>query len=196
MPFIRRSFKNPRGLNEIIFEIAGCVVNADDWDENIHLHMYMGKLKDYSAKRKVRQIWGTLLHKQAFLYLKEKLKDFGWKLKYGQEINGKEYDCLGWKGKIKDTQHPDLVIEMHFPLPKSGGSYELPYVIKQTRKMREKLKRIDAKHKYILVGVPQHKTITTLEIAHSDMKIVYQRHKFGKIELVKQRVLSKYFGQT
>ena len=195
LPLIRRSFKNPRGLNEIIFEIAGFVVNTDDWDENIHSHMHIGKLRDYSAKRKVRQIWGTLLHQRAFLYLKEKLKGSGWKLKFGQEIDGKEYDCLGWKGKIKDAQHPDLAIEMHFPLPKSGVTYELPLVMGQTMKMREKLKRIGAKHKYILIGVPQNKVITTLEISpraivHPDMKVVYQRYKFGKIVLTKQRVLN------
>jgi hypothetical protein len=195
LPLIRRSFKNPRGLNEIIFEIAGLVVHTDNWDKNIHSHMHIGKLRDYSAKRKVRQMWGTLLHQRAFLYLKERLKSSGWKLKYGQVIDGKEYDCLGWKGKIKDAQHPDLAIEMHFPLPKSGASYELPLVMEQTRKMRERLKRIDAKYKYILIGVPQNKVITTLEISpraivHPDMKVVYQRYKFGKIVLTKQRVLS------
>ena len=73
---------------------------------------------------------------------------------------------------------------------KNDESYDLPHVIAQTRKMREKLKGIDAKYKYVLVGVPQNKTIITLEIVHSDMKTVFQRHKFGKIELVKQTVLS------
>ena len=75
---------------------------------------------------------------------------------------------------------------MHFPMPSDHERYELPFVIQQTRKMREKLKGIKVKYKYILVGVPQNKTITTLEIAHHDMKTVYQRHKFGKIELVKR----------
>ena len=191
LPLIERNFKNPRSLNEIIFDIQGLVIHDDDWDKNIDSHMHMGKLKDCSAGGKVRQIWGALLHEQAFLYLKEKLKGFGWKLKYGQEIDGKEYDCLGWKGKIKDAQHPDLAIEMYFPLPpRTKGSNELPYIAKHPREMREKLRKINAKHKYVLIGVPRNKIVKTLEIAHPDMKVVYQRHRFGKIALVKQKVLS------
>jgi hypothetical protein len=186
LQFIKRSYTNPAGLNEIIFDITGYIVKDDDWDKSIQLHTYIGKLKNGAAKRKVRQTWGTILHEQAFLYLKEKLKSFGWKLKYGQEIGGKEYDCLGWKGKIEGN--PDLAVEMHFPIPKKE-SYELPFVKNQTWKMRKKLREINARYKYVLIGVPPNRTVTTLEIAHSDMKVVYQRHKFGEIKVVKQKVL-------
>jgi hypothetical protein len=187
--FIRRSFQNPRGLNEIIFETTGCIVNTDDWDKNVPAHIHMGKLKDSEVKGRISQLWGTMLEKYAFLYLKDKLKGSGWKLKRGQKISGKEYDCLGWKGKIKDAEHPDLAIEMHFPKPDDEDRYDLPFVVEKTRRMREKLRKIDAKYKYALLGVPQGKILTTLEIVHSDMKTVYQRYRFGDFKILKQQVL-------
>lgn len=193
MLFIRRSFQNPRGLNEIIFEVTGCILDTDDWDKNIPAYLHMGKLEDNKVKGRISQLWGTTLEKYAFLYLKDKLKGSGWKLKRGQKVNGKEYDCLGWKGKIKDVKNPDLAIEMHFPKPDDKDSYELPFAIEKTRQMCEKLRKIDAKHRYVLLGVPQGKTITALEIVHSDMKTdvktVYQRYKFGAFKIFKQRAL-------
>jgi hypothetical protein len=190
MLFVRRSFVNPRGLNEIIFEVAGLVIDTDDWDKNVPTHTHMGKLKDDDAKGKASQLWGTTLEEHAFLYLKEKLEGSGWKLKRGQIVNGKEYDCLGWEGRIMDIQHPDLAVEMYFPKPQDEDRYELPSSVEKTRGMRERLKRIGARHKYVLIGITQNKAITTLEMVHSDMKAVYQRHKFGKIQLEKRQVSS------
>jgi hypothetical protein len=193
MGFIERVIpSNPTGLNEILFELEKLVIKTDDWDKSSDLDNELGRMSDYSAKRKVRQMWGTILHKKAFQYLQEKLEDSGWKLKYGQMIDGKEYDCIGWKGKKPDVQHLDLAIEMHFPMPKEGESCEFPYVVEQTRKMREKLKRINSKLKFLLVGFQPNKRITTLEIAHTEMKIFYQRYKYGHIKLLKQRRLDRY----
>jgi hypothetical protein len=191
--FIRRTVsENPQGLNEIIFQLTGCVINTDDWDQKIPNYQHMGKLTDYSAKRKTRQMWGTMFHKEAFLYLRENLKGFGWKLVYGQMIDGKEYDCIGWKGKKRDVHHPDLAIEMHFPIPKKGQSYEFPHVVEQTRKMRQKLRLLDAKHKFILIGIPPKMRANFIEIAHSDMKMVFQRYRLTGIKWLKQRVLDPF----
>ncbi|MFX0093726.1 MAG: hypothetical protein ACFFBD_18385, partial [Candidatus Hodarchaeota archaeon] len=153
---------------------------------------YLGKLTDYSAKRKTRQIWGTLFHKEAFLYLKKNLKGFGWKLKYGQMIDGKEYDCIGWIQKTADVHHLDLAIEMHFPMPKKGEKYELSHVIEQTREMVEKLRLLNAKHKFILIGIPPNMTADIIGIAHSDIKMMFQRYKLKRKRWLKQRVLNPF----
>ncbi|MFX0093727.1 MAG: hypothetical protein ACFFBD_18390, partial [Candidatus Hodarchaeota archaeon] len=34
--FIKRTVsENPQGLNEIIFQLTGCLINTDDWDQKI-----------------------------------------------------------------------------------------------------------------------------------------------------------------
>jgi hypothetical protein len=191
--FIRRTVsENPQGLNEIIFQLTGCVIETDDWDQKIPNYWHIGKYTDYSAKRKTRQMWGTMFHEEAFLYLKKNLKGFGWNLKYGQIIDGKEYDCIGWKGKICDVHHPDLAIEMHFPMPKKGESYELSHVIEQARKMMEKLRLLKAKHKFILIGIPTNMTADIFGIAHSEVKMMFQRYKLRRLKWLKQRVLDLF----
>lgn len=186
--FVEQKLENPRGLNQIIFDIQGLEIQEDDWDNNINTNVYMGKMKDFQANGKMRQMWGALMQKEAVLYLEKKLEGSGWKLQSGRIIDGREYDCLGWKGKLADNQHPDLAIEMFFPIPRRTSSiYNIPsYFVEHTRQMREKLRKINARHKYVLIGVPQNKTVKTLEIQHPDMQVVYQRHKFGELGLVKR----------
>src|SRR4030067_620803 len=105
-------------------------------------------------------------------------------------INDEEYDCIGWLGKKRGLQDLDLAIEIYFPKPQNDNeTYELPFAVEKTRRMREKLRKLNAKRKYILIGVPPNKVITTTEIVHLDMKTVYQRHKFGKMRMVKQTKL-------
>lgn len=186
-----RSFKNPHGLNKILFDVQGLIIGDDDWDKKIPRSMYIGKLEDSQARGRMRQLWGTILQKQAFLYLKKRLAPSGWKLKSGLKLNGREYDCLGWKKESTCKHDPDLAIEMYFPRPPQARVNEnLQYIAEHPREMVEKLRKINAKHKYILIGVPQNKIITTLEIPQSDVNVVYQRHRFDKIVLAKQRVLS------
>ena len=72
-------------------------------------------MTDDAAKGKQSQIWGMMMQKHAFLYLKKNLQDQGWMLKEGQTIDNKEYDCIGWEGKKSEVNHPDLAIEMYFP---------------------------------------------------------------------------------
>ncbi len=182
-----RSLEKQNGLNEIIFEVSDRIIKDDSWDIDLHINSHIGTLKDGEAKRKVQQIWGKeLMEKNAFQYLKDQLKDSGWILKNGEMINGKEYDCLGWYLEIKDIQHPDLAIEMTFPMPKQGEKYSLPFLEERARYMREKLKLLDAWYRCILIGIPPNKTANFLEIGHADMRLKFQRHKFGKINLMKK----------
>ena len=190
--FFPRTFENPRGLNEIINDVSRISIDTDNWDENIPKNIHIGKLTDNAAKGKQSQIWGMMMQKHAFLYLKKNLQDQGWMLKEGQTIDNKEYDCIGWEGKKSEVNHPDLAIEMYFPLP-IKRNLQFPYIIRKTRAMRVKLKLLTAKHKYVLVGVPQNMRISFLEIFHSDMKLIFQRHKFRKFNVVKQAKLrAKY----
>lgn len=187
--FSRRAICNPQGLNEIIHDVSGVSVGNDDWDKSFPKNMHMGRLTDKQAKGKKNQMWGMMLQRQAFLYLKEKLKDNGWKLKEGHLIDEEEYDCVGWYRKKVDVNNLDLAIEMYFPLPQKEEKYEFQYIVEKTRRMREKLKKVNARYKYLLIGVPQNKRIEWTEISHSDMKLVLQRHKFGQLKTVKQTKL-------
>lgn len=184
---IRRELKNPQGLNEILSEILGHPVRGD-WDRDIPSEIYVGKLKKEQYKGRTSQVWGNLMEMYAFWYLAKMLNGSDWILCHGQ-VNGKEYDCLGWKGKLKDKKSPDLAIEMHFPLPKPEESYELEHIVKQTDKMVRKLEKLNAKHKYILIGVPRNRRIQTREHPRSDIKVVHQEYRFTKTEPKKRKTL-------
>lgn len=185
---IRRELKNPQGLNEILSEILGHPVSGD-WDRGIPSEIYIGKLKKEQYKGRASQVWGNLLEECACSYLEKKLRGSGWKLYHGEKIGGKECDCLGWKGGPKDKQSPDLAVEMHFPLPKPEQSYEFEHIRKQTDKMVRKLEKINAKYKYIVIGVPRDRKIQTLERPRSDIKVVYQEYRFTKTEPKKKKTL-------
>lgn len=153
LSLIRQSFKNPRGLNEIMFEVAGCVINTDDWDANIHANTYIGKMTDYSANRKLREMWGNLLHEQAFRYLKENLENFGWEMKYGQIIDRREYDCIGWKGKIRQE---DVALVFAAQMQKGFTS-------KQKRQFNAMLEKYPPAYQQFVDGVNQvQKNLTEL----------------------------------
>ena len=179
-----RRAENPRGLNEIIFEVSGKILNDDSWDKNLHFNSYIGKLKTGSANRMMEQIWGKTMEQCAFQYLQDNLKDSGWILKNGEKIHEKEFDCLGWFGEIKDYQNPELAIEMTFPIPKEGKKFF--FLPDRLKNYRVKLKLLKAKYSYVLVGVPRNKTVTFLELPHSDMKLKFQGHKFENVKLIKR----------
>jgi hypothetical protein len=186
---IKRELRNPQGLNEILSEILGHRVTGD-WDKSIPSQVYLGKLKKEQYKGRTSQIWGNLLEKYAFLYLAKELEESGWKLYRGEKIGGMEYDCLGWKGELKNKRSSDLAIELYFPIPKNEQSYEFEYIQKKTDKMVRRLEKINAKQKYILLGVPRDRTITVVERPRPDIRVVYQEYRFTKTEPKKRKVLS------
>jgi hypothetical protein len=181
--------KNPQGLDAILSEILGHPENGD-WDKHIRSEKYLGKYKSEQVKGRTGQKWGKMLEKYACSYLAENL--MGWELKRGDIIGNKEYDCLGWKGETKYEQSPDLAIEMHFPFPKNEQSYYLKQIKKRTDKMVRKLEGIKAGYKYILIGIPRNRTITTYEQEHikrqTGIKVMWQEHKFSKIKIEKRKV--------
>lgn len=183
---IRRTFRNPQGLNEILSEILGYSVSGD-WDENFPSEIYVGRWKKEKVKGKTSQEWGARLEDYACSYLAKKLKIAGWELFHKRKIGENEYDCVGWKGKPKDKQSPDLVIEMYFPIPKGEPEYEFEYVRKKTDQMVRRLGRINAEMKYVVIGVPCDRKITTLEIPRPGIKVVYQEYKFTKVRLEKRK---------
>ena len=180
-----KHYRNPQGLNEILSEILGHPVHGD-WDRDIPSEVYIGKLKKEKVKGRTSQVWGSILEKHAYSYLRQKLKDSEWTLLGGEEIGGKEYDCLGWKGKPRDKQSPDLAIEMYFPIPKEEETYKFQHISKQTAKMVQKLEKINAKYKYVVIGVPHDSDITTIERLHPDIKVVCQEHRFKKTKIEKR----------
>lgn len=142
------------------------------------------------TKRVENSARGNLLEEYAFLYLAKELEESGWKLYRGEKIGGREYDCLGWKGELKNKRSSDLAIEMYFPIPKNEQSYEFEYIQKQTDKMVRRLEKINAKQKYILLGVPRDRTITVVERPRPDIRVVYQEYRFTKTEPKKRKALS------
>ena len=118
LPMTWRRVENPRGLNEIIFEVSGRKVDSDSWDKDIPKNWYIGRWKAGSAKRKMQELWGKIMQQNAFEYLRSNLMDSGWLLKNGEKIDGIEFDCLGWYREHEQNQNPDLAIEMTFPIPK------------------------------------------------------------------------------
>jgi hypothetical protein len=186
LPMASRRVENPRGLNEIIFEVSGRKIEGDFWDKDVPKYTYIGRWKSGSAKRKSQEFWGKMMEQYAFEYLRNNLQDSGWLLKRGEEIDGREYDCLGWYRKNEQNQNPDLAIEMTFPIPKSSADYSFHFLTGRIRQYRRKLKLLNAKYKYILIGVSRNKVITFLEIRHSDMKLKLQGHRFENLKLEKR----------
>ena len=128
---------------------------------------------------RVGQVWGDMMEKLAFDYLEEELKEAGWKLVNRAKIGQDYYDCIGWENK-SCQQPPDLAIEMYFPEPKES-KYDLKQVSDKTAHDVEKLERIDAKRKYLVIGVPRNRTITVTEQPRQDIKAVYQEYRFGNL---------------
>jgi len=186
MATIKREFRNPQGLNEILFELLGHPVNGD-WDADIPSEIFIGRIKKGEYKGATSQQWGRIMEKYAYSYLARHLEASGWKLRKGEMIDGKEYDCVGWRAEHENKQMPDLAIEMHFPLPQQSETYLLTYITKQTDKMMLKLEQVEANRRYIVIGVPPNKRIETIEAPHPLIKVVYQEYKFGATKPEKRR---------
>jgi hypothetical protein len=180
LPLIRRTFRNPLGLNEIVFDVSGWIAPADDWDQDANLVSSLKKATSDRSGQEARRVWARILEEQAFRYLDRWLKEFGWTLKNGEGGEDEESRCIGWREGARDIMQPDLVVEMLFPMPEDFDRPDPSYVIENTKNIRESLKKVNAKSKYILIGVPQDKTITTFEFASADSKVVYQRHRFKR----------------
>ncbi len=181
MPFVQRTFINPLGLNELIFDMSGWIAPADDWDQDADLAKSFENTKRVKPSSEAQRTWARLLEEHAFRYLDRWLGEFGWTLKNGEETEEEQNKCIGWRQGAKDILRPDLAVEMFFPALEDFNQLELSYVVENTIKMRESLRNSNAKSKYILVGVSQDKSIKALELAHSDSKVVYQRCKFTKL---------------
>lgn len=186
MATIKRKFRNPQGLNEILSELLGHPVNGD-WDADIPSEIYIGRIEKGEYKGATSQQWGRIMEKYACSYLATHLEASGWKLHRGEKINGKEYDCVGWKGEHENNQQPDLAIEMYFPLPQQAETYLLTYIAKQTDKMVRRLEQVEAKHRYIVIGVPPNKRIETIEAPHPVIRVLFQEYKFGATKPEKPR---------
>jgi hypothetical protein len=179
---ITRKFKNPQGLNKILSDIIGRSVHGD-WDKDVPSEVYIGKLKKEQLEGRTSQEWGDLLEEYAFLYLKEKLRNSGWVLRRREKIGEKEFDCVGWKGEPEGKQSPDLAIEIYFSYPQPQDSYYLKHIKGKTNDMVQRLETISAKHKYVLIGIPHDKMLTSTEQPRRDIKVVYQEYRFRKVKL-------------
>lgn len=180
-----KHYRNPEGLNEILSDILGHSVTGD-WDKDIPSRKHLGAYKKGKVEGRMGQEWGDLFEEQACSYLSVRLKESGWELRSREYINGEQYDCVGWRGPCKSKQSPDLVVEMYFPRPKDTSSFMLSKAKEKVRKMVRKLERVNARLKYIVIGVPKG-DITCWEQPHPDIKVVFQEHRFKNIKLVKRR---------
>lgn len=179
---LKREFQNPQGLNEILSEILGHPVQGD-WDRDIPSEFYVGRWKKEDTKKILKgrtgQVWGNMLEKHACSYLAEKLEDSGWRLLHNHKIGENEYDCVGWKDRPIEGS-PDLAVEMYFPTPKEEVKYEVKNIREKIADDVTRLEKIHAKYKFIVIGVPRGKRITTIERPRSDIKVVYQEYRFTK----------------
>lgn len=185
----QREFRNPQGLNKILSEVLGHPISGD-WDIDLPSDVYIGKWKKDQVKGKTSQEWGKQLEKCACLYITKELEKSGWKVFHNLTISENEYDCVGWKGKPEDRQCPDLVIEMYFPIPKREHKYEFEYVRKKTDQMVRRLEKINAKYKYIVIGVPRDRKITTKELLHPNIKVMFQEYRFTNVRLLKRKIIN------
>lgn len=171
-----RKLRNPQGLDEILSEIL-CHPVHGDWDKNILGIQNIGTLKKTAVSRRMGDYWGNMMEKSAREYLAENLQQLGWNLK-SEKIHGQEYDCIG---RVRDSSDrtSELAIEMYFPKPRNEGEYY--HVFDHSMRMIGKLTRIQAKRKYVLIGIPKDTTIQIKVFPHPTIKILFQEHKFKKL---------------
>jgi len=177
-----RTFRNPEGLNEILSELLGYPVNGD-WSKAFPSEEYVGKWKKEDTKKILKgrtgQVWGDTREKSACSYLATKLKESGWTLLNRHKIGDKEYDCVGWNNKpVKGV--PDLVVETYFPKLKNEKHYELKNIRDKVAADVDKLEKINAKFKYIVIGVPRNRQIKVIEQPHPSIKVKYQKYRFTR----------------
>jgi len=179
-------FTNPQGLNLILSEVLGYSVEGD-WDKDVPTTKHVGAIKKEEAQKQLKgripQVWGDMLHQHAFSYINQKLQ--GWTVLFCAKIKGKEYDCIGWEGKRRDITDLDLAIEMTFLSPEVRN--EVKFIQDKTNEMAQKLDIINAKRKYILIGVPPNRKITVrYHFPYQNIKVAFQEHKFGKQKIEKR----------
>jgi hypothetical protein len=128
------------------------------------------------------------MERHAFLYLKKQLEKSGWRLFNRKSIGGYCYDCIAWKTE-DCTGPPDLAVEMYFSIPKQG-KYELNHIGSKTSDMVERLESIDARSKWIVIGVPHNSSIEVKERPRPDINIVYQEYKIKRLQVKKRTALA------
>jgi hypothetical protein len=174
--------RNPQGLDQILSEILRRPIRGD-WDKNIPPIQNIGTLKRTSVPRRVTHIWGTMLEKTAREYLAENLQLLGWSLK-SETIRGREFDCIARAPDSRDRT-AELAVEMYFPIPKTKGQYHL--APDHSIKMITKLTQIQAKRKYVLIGIPKDVAIEVKIFMHPTIKILFQEYKFKKMLFLNQQ---------
>jgi hypothetical protein len=173
--FERMKLINPQGLDDILSEIL-CQPLHGDWDKNIPETQDIGNLKKTVVPRRIGDYWGRMMEKAAREYLAENLQQLGWNLR-NEKIRGLEYDCIG-RIRNSSDRTPELAVEMYFPKPREGEYYWTP---NHSVKMIGKLSRIQAKRKYVLIGVPKDMAIEIEVVQHPTIKTLFQEYKFKEI---------------
>jgi hypothetical protein len=181
--FENRKVKNPQGLDEILSEILSRPVHGD-WDEDIPKIQNIGTTKKTAVPRTIGTFWGKMMERHAREYLAKNLQELGWNLK-SETIGRREYDCIGRKqGSLQRA--PELAVEMYFPQPKIQAGAEYYSAPEHSRNMIERLTRIQAKRKYVLIGIPKGIPLDVSILPHPTIKILYQEHKFKKLFFLDQ----------
>jgi hypothetical protein len=175
--------KNPQGLDEILSEILSRPVHGD-WDKDITKIQNIGVIKKTAVPRAIGDFWGKMMETNAREYLAKNLQELGWNLK-SETIGRREYDCIGRKQGPHRTS-PELAVEMYFPQPKIQAGAEYYSAPEHSRKMIERLTRIHAKRKYVLIGIPRDIPLDVSIFPHPAIKILYQEHKFKKLSFLDQ----------
>jgi hypothetical protein len=173
----KRMVWNPQGLDEILSEIL-CRPVHGDWDRNIPEIIHARTLEEATVQGEVGDVWGKMMEKFAREYLSKNLQELGWEIK-GGKIQGHEYDCIGRISGSPD-RIPELTVEMYFPEPKTEGEY--CNATERSLKMIRKLAGIEAKRKYVLIGVPKNTAISVLLHEHPTIKTLFQEYKFRKLQ--------------
>jgi hypothetical protein len=176
--FEKRTLINPQGLDEILSEIL-CHPVHGDWDKNIPAIQYIGTLSEKEKSGRIGDFWGMMMERHAREYLAKNLQELGWTLK-SEKIGRTQYDCIGRKqGVLHET--PELAVEMYFPQPKIEADAEYYSATEHSIKMIRRLVRIQAKRKYILIGIPKDIPLNAIIHPHPTIKILYQEHEFKEI---------------
>jgi len=186
MDLIKFDVKNPQGLNDILRDLLGNEVTGD-WDKDIPKKLHIGSIKKEEVSKvlrgKVGTAWGKLMEDYAMKYLKDALEKNGWNIVTQRKSKGLECDLLGWKDKGNTT--PDLHVEVHFPQPKRTP-YRLDLDEKAT-KDANKLIKIGAKNKYLVIGITQNKVLSIIMSKNPLVNIKFQEHRFGKFATEKRK---------
>lgn len=167
----KERLRNPQGLDQILSEILGYEVHGD-WDKDICRIQNIGNIKREGVSGKAGDVWGKLMESTAREYLARNLQQLGWRLR-NEKVNGEEYDCIGRSCDSSDKT-AELAVEMYFPQPKVGEYSNTP---QHSLEMIEKLLKIEAKRKYVLIGAPKDMIIGVAIQPHPTIKTLFQEYK-------------------